>query len=278
MGDAAFWCSLNLSSKVLEDSPIHSSSHPTLSHLYQLHIHIRPYWSYKDDLTVIDSVVMKGRCIIIPEELKQQVLDQLHVNHMGIKKTKLLVHKSVYWVNIKNDIENHVKNCSTCFKPQQTQPKEKTIHHDILLRPWEVIGVDVFQLNNKNYLCVVDYHSNFSVIKRMEGLSAESLIATVKIIFAEYGIPHRLMLDAGSNFISEKFRSFCNSLNIEQAVSSSYHYQSNGQVEACIKFIKHTIKNADTPVVIYTWHCCKLEPQHLGKVSQAQQHCYLIAQ
>ena len=76
----------------------------------------------------------------------------------------------------------------------------------------------------------------------MQGLSAESHTATIKVIFVEDGIPHRLMSDTGSNFVSEKFRSFCGSLNIEQAVSSSYHHQSNGQVEACIKFIKCTIK------------------------------------
>ena len=29
---------------------------------------------------------------------------------------------------------------------------------------------------------------------------------------------------------------------MEQAFSSSYHHQSNGQVEACIKFVKHTLK------------------------------------
>ena len=76
----------------------------------------------------------------------------------------------------------------------------------------------------------------------MDGLSADSLIAAVKVIFAEYGIPHRIMSDARSNFISEKFKNFCNCLNIEQAVSSLYHHQGNGQVEACIKFIKCTIK------------------------------------
>ena len=86
----------------------------------------------------------------------------------------------------------------------------------------------------KKYLCIVDYHSKFPVIKRMEGLSAENLIARVKGIFAEYGIPHRLMSDAGSNFVSEKFKSFCSSLNIEQEVSSSYHHQSNRKVDACI--------------------------------------------
>ena len=34
----------------------------------QLHINTRPYWSYKDNLAVIDGVVMKGRCIIIPQD------------------------------------------------------------------------------------------------------------------------------------------------------------------------------------------------------------------
>ena len=31
---------------------------------------------------------MKGRYIIISAVVKQQVLDQLHLNHMGIKKNK----------------------------------------------------------------------------------------------------------------------------------------------------------------------------------------------
>ena len=193
-----------------------------------LHIDIRPYRSYKDNLAVIDGIVMKSRCIIIPKVLKQQALYQLHLNHMGIKKTKLLVHESIYWVNINNDIENHVENCSTCLEFQQTQPKKKTIHHDIPMRPWDVIGADVFQLNNKNCICITDYPSKFLVMKGMDALSADSLIAAVKVIFAEYGIPHRIMSDAGNDSISEKFKDFCNSLNIEQVVSSSYNHQSKG--------------------------------------------------
>ena len=50
------------------------------------------------------------------------------------------------------------------------------------------------------------------------------------------------MSDAGSNFISVKLKNVCNNLNIEQAIFSLYHHQSNGQVEACIKFIKCTKK------------------------------------
>ena len=122
------------------------------------------------------------------------------------------------------------------------QPKEKIIHHDIPLRPWEVLGADVFYFNNKNYLCIVDYHSTFPVVKRLEGLSAENLIATMKVIFTEYGTPSKLMSDAGTNFVSDKFWKFCNSINVEQAVSLVYHHQCNKQVKVCIKFIKCAIK------------------------------------
>ena len=70
----------------------------------------------------------------------------------------------------------------------------------------------------------------------------EHLINAVTAIFTEYGILCKIMSDAGTNFVSERFRQFCKSINIEQAVSSAYHHQSNGQIEACIKFIKHTFK------------------------------------
>ena len=182
---------------------------------------------------------MKGRHIIIPAELKQQVLDQLHLNHMGIEKTKLLICESVYWVDINTDIEMHLKTCSTCLEFQQMQPKEKIVHHDIPLRSWEVLGVDICHFNNKNYLCIIDYHSKFPVIKRMKGLSTESNCNNKGDICR---IQNRLMSDAGTNFISERFRRFCSRLNIDQTLLSAYHHQSNGWVEACIKFIKCTLK------------------------------------
>ena len=50
------------------------------------------------------------------------------------------------------------------------------------------------------------------------------------------------MSDAGTNFIADRFWQFCKSINVEQAISSAYHHQSNGQVEACIKFIKHMFR------------------------------------
>ena len=163
------------------------------------------------------------------------------------------MHESIYWVNINTDKDKHIKRCNTCLEFQQTQLKEKMIHHDIPLRPWEVLGADVFHFNNKNYLCIVDCYSKFPVIKRMEGLSTDCLITTTKVIFAEYGIPCKLMSDAGTNFVSDMFSKFCSRLNIEQAVLSAYHHQSNGQVEACITFHAY-LEDVLTLVGTFTWH------------------------
>ena len=64
------------------------------------------------------------------------------------------------------------KNCSTCFDFQQTQSKEKIMHHEIQGQLRMSVDADIFTLHNKNYLCIVDYHSKFPVIKKTEDLLA----------------------------------------------------------------------------------------------------------
>ena len=86
----------------------------------QLHIDIRPYWSNKDDLAVIDSVVMTDRHIII---LESRYWTPLHVNH--VVKTKLFTCKSLYWVRISKDIENHVKNVAHALNDTKHSPMRK---------------------------------------------------------------------------------------------------------------------------------------------------------
>ena len=66
-------------------------------------------------------------------------------------------------------------------------------------------------------MCIIDYNSKLPIIKRLEGLSAENLTNAVKIIFVEYGIPCKIMSDAGTNFVSEK--------SVEQSTLSKQHRQ-----------------------------------------------------
>ena len=137
------------------------------------------YWSYRDKLAVIDSIMLKGMHIKIPNSLRQQVLSQLHLDHMGIEKMKLLAHKCVYWHSINADIEKYIKQCPTCLEFQQIQPMEKIIHHKVPLKPWEAVGADIFHFSNINYLCVVDYNSKFPIVRKLQGLLVECLINAI---------------------------------------------------------------------------------------------------
>ena len=77
----------------------------------------------------------------------------------------------------------------------------------------------------KNYLCILDYHSKFPIVKRAEDKSAESLTIACKVFFLEFGLLKQITSDVGGNFISDKFKQFCKNMNIEQATSSSsYHH------------------------------------------------------
>ena len=64
---------------------------------------LQPCWSFRDEITIINNTTMKGRRIIIPAVLQNKTLKQLHLNHMGIEKTRLLVGESIYWINMNHE-------------------------------------------------------------------------------------------------------------------------------------------------------------------------------
>ena len=83
------------------------------------------------------ETAMKHRRIIVPASLQNTVLEQLHINHMGIERTRLLAHDSTYWVNINANIESKIKNCPICLDFQATQFMDKTMSHEIPGWLWE---------------------------------------------------------------------------------------------------------------------------------------------
>ena len=135
------------------------------------------------------------------------------------------------------DIEITVKQCTTCHDYQQTQPQQKALPYEIPCRLWEVVGTDSFMINNKMFLCTEDYQQE---------VAADKQVQMAKMIFLEYGLCKKVIANAGTNFTSETLREFCRLMNIQQSVTPSYHHQSNGSVEACIKFVNCTVENALT--------------------------------
>ena len=77
-------------------------------------------------------------------------------------------------------------------------------------------------IGNKQYLCIIDYHNKYAVIKQVDCFSTDNLIKHIRL-FLEYGLPSKIVSDVSRNFVSEKFQDFCRCFNIHHAVSLSYN-------------------------------------------------------
>ena len=93
---------------------------------------------------------------------------------------------------------------------------------------WEVIAEEIFQIEDINFLWIVDYQP--VSYKEACGQAVSTYISLCwKSIFEEYGLLRKKVC-YGANFFSGKFKTISSKMNIQQVVPSSFHCQSNGQV------------------------------------------------
>ena len=66
---------------------------------------VNPYWSYKEEISLINGILLKGERLIIPASMRKAVLKQLHQAHLGIEKTKWRARATIFWHQINQQIE-----------------------------------------------------------------------------------------------------------------------------------------------------------------------------
>ena len=47
-----------------------------------------PYWSIRDELLVIDRIILKGNRIVVPITIRIEMLERIHHGHISIEKLK----------------------------------------------------------------------------------------------------------------------------------------------------------------------------------------------
>ena len=119
--------------------------------------------------------------------------------------------------------------------------------HDVPQHPFQKVGADLFELNGVHYLLVVDYYSKFPIVRRLgRDLTATSVIAHLRSIASEYGVPETLISDNGPQFANYKFKEFCAEYGIDHNTSSPRFPQSNGMAERTVQTVKNLLKRSLT--------------------------------
>uniref|UniRef100_A0A8C6M7K5 Gypsy retrotransposon integrase-like protein 1 n=1 Tax=Nothobranchius furzeri TaxID=105023 RepID=A0A8C6M7K5_NOTFU len=186
-----------------------------------------PYHQHAGDLTVENDPLLKGMRIVIPKRLQKDVLTRLHTGQQGIVKSRERAKQSVWWPELSSQLQQLVADCETCAKVRQ-QPRETLMPTEFPTRPWELVGADLFEWSNSQYLVAVDYYSQYIEIAKLSSTTSAAVIDHLKSIFARHGIQTELRSDNGPQFSSEHFQ--------------KRFPQSNGEAERAVRTVKSLLQ------------------------------------
>lgn len=100
------------------------------------------------------------------------------------------------------------------------------------------MSANLCELHDQNLLVVFDYFSNFIEVENLHTITMPAVTKTLKILFAQYGVPDTFMTDNGPQFSSAEFSAFSKAWSFEHPSLSPHYPQSNGKVENVVKTVK----------------------------------------
>ena len=163
------------------------------------------------------------------------------------------------------------RNCAEMSGVCENSMAEKRAfdNHSTTRLAMETIGTDLFELEKKHCLLVVDYFSRFPEVILLKSTTSTAVITALKSIFSRYGIPEEVRSDNGPQYSSMEFAKFASTYGFNHITSSPLYPQSNGQAERTVQTVKQLIKKSNDPYLALmsyratplTW--CNFSPSEL---------------
>ena len=204
---------------------------------------LKPYLTRKNELSTEGGCVLWGGRVVIPEKLRQAVLEELHDVHPGMTRMKALARSYVWWPNMDQEIEQISKHCETCCV-NQNNPSSAPMHMwEQPDEPWERIHLDYAgPFMGRMFLIVVDAYSKWIEVETMTDATAYSTVHKLRRMFAAHGLPKVMVTDNGPAFTGESFEKFSLRNGIRHVPTAPYHPASNGQAERVVRTFKESMK------------------------------------
>ena len=146
-------------------------------------VHIREFWTYRDELTLHNGVLFKNQRLIHPKALHTEVTSRIHSSH-GIEACLRKARDLVFWPSVNAEIKEAVTNCSICVEFSAKQQKRPMQSHEIPDRPWSSLLSALFTLHNKEYTVRVDSYSDYVKVSQLKATTSTAFIQFFKEQFS----------------------------------------------------------------------------------------------
>ena len=106
---------------------------------------IMTFWNYRDELSYLDGLLLKGERIIIPKSMQVEMINKIHnTSHLGVQKCLRRARDIVFWPGMNGQIKESVEKCAVCNEFRNSQAKIPMKPHEVPIQPWQILGTDIF--------------------------------------------------------------------------------------------------------------------------------------
>ena len=199
---------------------------------------LQAYWTFREDMIVEDGLILKATRIVIPSSMRESILQQLHDGHLGFTKCYNRAKQTVYWPNLRKELEDLVLNCQLCLKHSHAKRKPKptpSFGQEIPAVPWTKLASDIFHFQNDSYLLIVDFTTRFPVVRKLTSMTAKHVASHFSQVFSEYGWPDTLLTDNGPCYASQEFKKLMLNMSVKHPTDAlkppKFDWNSHDQYE-----------------------------------------------
>ncbi|XP_042149549.1 uncharacterized protein K02A2.6-like [Ixodes scapularis] len=153
----------------------------------------------------------------------------------------MLSRSDVWWRLIAYDVENTVKNCSTCQLTQNAPPRAPLLTWGWPTRRWQRVHLDFAYRDQNWFLILVDAHSKWVEVFLMSSTTTKRTIERLRSVFAAFGLPEEVVTDNGPPFVATEFVEFQSMNGVRHTKSPPYNPASNGSAERCVQTVKRDL-------------------------------------
>ena len=206
---------------------------------------LNKYKKYADRLSILKGCIMFDNRVLVPDALRELILQQFHEDHPGIVAMKSIVRSLVWYPGISDDVEKLVKSCTIC-QDNRSKPSQKChVEWPLPQRPWSRIHIDHFFYDNHICLVVIDSFSKYVECEVVKNTSVQETISSLRLIFSRQGLCDTLVSDNASCFTAYDFKNFLLANGIKHITPPPFSPPSNGLAEAGVKVIKNLLKKSN---------------------------------
>ena len=166
---------------------------------------LQEFWNYKDTLSIKNGLLTCGSRIIIPYEMRVEMLQYIHEGHQGKERCLLRARNTVFWPKITNDIQELIERCIICQEHGKFQSIIGTTQ-ELPPFPWHTLATDIFYWTRMDFLIVADVFSKYFLLRKLANSSSAAACAEIATIVTELGLPHIIRSDNGPCYNSKEFQ------------------------------------------------------------------------